>query len=132
MKSVKKKDGDKENKQDKHPHEIFINALDKMDIIDKDYKPGKKKIIKKKRPKGKVDLHGRTLAESINIIENMLANYKSFDYSELVIITGRGLHSDLLRPVLKTGIEEYLKENMDKYHLKYIIMEAGFKIWLEK
>ena len=135
MGSVKKKKSKtKENKKDSHPHEIFINALDKMDIVDKDYKKRyrpEKQAPKKEKPKGKIDLHGRSLAESINIIQNLLNNYKSFDFGELVIITGKGTHSDFLYPVLKTGIEEYLKENMDKYHLKYTIMEAGFKVWLE-
>ncbi|MCX7821413.1 MAG: Smr/MutS family protein [Brevinematales bacterium] len=103
-----------------NPEEIFVNAM-------KNVKPVKIENIKESKENKQfivIDLHRKTLKEAISIIEynvNRVLNEKVI----LKIITGKGRHSNTLKPVLAEEIKVFLKEK----GLKYKEGEGFFEVW---
>ena len=92
----------------------FLSSNEKLP--NKDTKQNKK-ISKIKR----IDLHGYTLQEANTSIEKFID--KSYDdgVSKIIVVTGKGLHSDNERDpyvskdlsILKYSIPEFIKNNVD-------------------
>tara|TARA_B100000902_G_scaffold274478_1_gene260331 strand:- start:1524 stop:1937 length:414 start_codon:yes stop_codon:yes gene_type:complete len=100
--------------KDKKDWENFLSSNEKL--LNKDTKQNKK-ISKIKR----IDLHGYTLQEANTSIEKFID--KSYDdgVSKIIVVTGKGLHSDNERDpyvskdlsILKYSIPEFIKNNVD-------------------
>ena len=66
-------------------------------------------------PDQELDLHGKTLEEAIMIVQNFLITCHSQQLQTGLIITGKGLNSGNQGPVLKKGVEHWLKRNGNFY-----------------
>ena len=74
--------------KDKKEWENFLSKNEKL--TDKDN-------LKNKQVRGKtksLDLHGFTLEEANRTVENFIRNAFEKNISKLIIVTGKGLHSD--------------------------------------
>jgi len=100
--------------KDKKDWNNFINSKEKL--INKDLKNNKKKVINTKS----LDLHGYTLEDANKKIENfILENYQN-GITKLLIVTGKGLHSDVEKnpyvsknlSILKYSIPEFIRNNV--------------------
>ena len=90
--------------------------------------------IKSKKTRS-LDLHGKTLDEANNIIENFIRKSHEDKVHKLIIITGKGLHSinekdpyvskDL--GILKYSIPNFLKNNAELMELISNISEASIE-----
>ena len=116
--------------KDKKDWQDFISSKDK--VSNKDLQ--KKKInFEKTRT---IDLHGFTLEEANKKIQNFIL--KAFDekVSKLIIVTGKGIHSDVQKnpyvskdlSILKYSVPEYIK-NTDELmkmiiEIKELLMEG--------
>ena len=68
-------------------------------------------------PDQEFDLHGKTLEEAIMIVQNFLITCHAKQLQTGLIITGKGLNSGNQGPVLKKGVEHWLKRNGNPYLL---------------
>ena len=67
------------------------------------------------------DLHGYTLAEANRRVGELIFNCMEKDYKEILLITGKGIHSNTEKNVyvskdmskLKYSVPEYIKSNLD-------------------
>ena len=91
-----------------------------------------KKIIKKTRS---LDLHGKTLEEANDIIENFIKKSHEDKVQKLIIVTGKGLHSNNEKDpyvskdlgILKYSIPEFIRNNEDLMKIISNISEASVK-----
>ena len=128
--------------KDKKDWHNFINSKEKLP--NKDLKNNKKKIINTKS----LDLHGYTLEDANKKIENfILENYQN-GITKLLIVTGKGLHSDVEKnpyvsknlSILKYSIPEFIRSNIElnkyiNYFGEASIEDGGsgaFYIYLKK
>jgi len=74
--------------KDKQDWNKFINSSEK--IPNKDFKYQEKKNLKIKS----IDLHGYSLDEANKIIENFINKAYSENVNKLIVVTGKGLHSE--------------------------------------
>ena len=124
---IKKKDLSQEDKDvwenfTKHP----------SDIYDKDQQ-NRKVVSSKKRLK--FDLHGFTLQEANKKVEEIILSASVHQYNEVLLITGKGLHSttdgdvyvskDLSK--LKFSVPEFIKSNDELNKYVNSISEASIK-----
>ncbi|MDX2008746.1 MAG: Smr/MutS family protein [Myxococcaceae bacterium] len=58
--------------------------------------------------KARLDLHGRTRDEAKPALERFLADAKLAGHRCVLVVTGRGLHSEDAVPVLKRSVQEWL------------------------
>lgn len=101
------------SKLDKKAWQEYTNNPD--DIFDKDL--NNNKIFKNKRLK--YDLHGYTLLEANNKIEELIIKCYKEKYSEILLITGKGIHSNSDEDVfvsknlskLRFSIPEFIQSN---------------------
>ena len=99
--------------KDKKDWENFISNDEKLP--DKDFKKSNHKIFKTKS----IDLHGYTLEEANKTIEEFI--YKSFKekINKLIVVTGKGLHSQNEKDpyvskdlsILKYSVPEFIENN---------------------
>ena len=105
--------------KDKEAWENFLSNDEKL--LDKDLKLVKKKINKTKH----VDLHGYTLQNANKTIENLINNSYENGITKIIVVTGKGLHSDVEKDpyvskdlsILKYSVPEFIENNnklMDK------------------
>ena len=115
--------------KDKKDWHNFINSKEKLP--NKDLKNNKKKIINTKS----LDLHGYTLEDANKKIENfILENYQS-GITKLLIVTGKGLHSDVEKnpyvsknlSILKYSIPEFIRSNIELNKYINSIAEASIE-----
>ena len=100
--------------KDREDWENFLRSKDQ--IPNKDFVH--KKIIRNKKVK-KIDLHGYTIEEANNAIEQFIQ--KSFDenVTKIIVITGKGLRSKNVEnpylskdlSILKYSVPEYIENN---------------------
>ena len=127
--------------KDKKDWNQFINSTEKLP--DKDLK----NIKKKNKKTRSIDLHGFTLDEANKTIENFINKAFSEKINKLIIVTGKGLHSENEKDpyvskdlsILKYSVPEYINNNkslMDK--IKKINLEdvnnlnsGSFSIYLK-
>ncbi len=90
--------------------------------------------IKSKKTRS-LDLHGKTLDESNQIIENFIRKSYEDKVHKLIIVTGKGLHSSNEKDpyvskdlgILKHSIPNFLKNNVELMELISNISEASIE-----
>ena len=128
--------------KDKKDWEEFLSKDDKL--LDKDIN-----FIKKKSQKTKTfDLHGYSLDEANKKIYELISDAYRNQISKLIIVTGKGLHSDNEKNpyvskdlgMLKYSVPEYIENNRELMSLINEIRDAeiedggsgAFYIFLKK
>ncbi len=99
--------------KDKKDWNNFINSKDK--VPNKDIKTKEKKILKTRS----IDLHGYTLDEANIAIENFINKAFLENINKLIVVTGKGLHSDNEKDpyvskdlsILKYSVPEFISNN---------------------
>ena len=117
------------SEKDKKTWEEFLSNDQKLP--DKDNIQSKT-IIKRTRS---LDLHGKTLDEANSIIENFIKKSYEDKVQKLIVVTGKGLHSDNEKDpyvskdlgILKYSIPEFVKNNKDLMKIISNISEASVK-----
>ena len=117
------------SEKDKKTWEEFLSNGQKLP--DKDNIQNKT-IIKRTRL---LDLHGKTLDEANSIIENFIKKSYEEKVLKLIIVTGKGLHSDNEKDpyvskdlgILKYSIPEFVRNNEDLMKIISNISEASVK-----
>ena len=118
-----------------------ISDKDKNDweeFLSKDEKLPNKDNFEKKKKRSKIkslDLHGYTLDEANKTIENFIKKSYKDNISKLIIVTGKGLHSDNEKDpyvskdlsILKYSIPEFIKNNPELMNMIYDIKEASIE-----
>jgi DNA-nicking Smr family endonuclease len=108
------------------------------DFLSKDQKLPDKDNLKKKLERGRVisiDLHGYTLEEANQTVENFINKSFENNISKLIIVTGKGLHSDNTSDpyvsknlsILKYSVPEFIKNNQELMMKIYDIKDADIK-----
>ena len=90
--------------------------------------------IKSKKTRS-LDLHGKTLDEANQIIENFIRKSYEDKVHKLIIVTGKGLHSSNEKDpyvskdlgILKHSIPNFLKKNVELMELISNISEASIE-----
>ena len=128
--------------KDKKDWENFLKSEKK--IPDKDHN-----IQTRNEPKKKlIDLHGYTLEEANIVVEKFIFDCFENNISQLIIITGKGLHSENEKnpfvskelSILKNSVPEYIKNSENLMRIIKEIREAknedggsgAFYIFLKK
>ena len=99
--------------KDKKDWQTFISSKEK--IVDKDFKPQIKNHLKVRS----LDLHGYTLEQANNTIEKFILKAFEERVSKLIIVTGKGIHSNVERDpyvskdlsILKYSVPEFINNN---------------------
>ena len=99
--------------KDKKDWQNFISSKDK--IVDKDFKPKQKNYLKVRS----IDLHGYTLEQANNSIEQFILKAFEEGISKLIVVTGKGIHSDVEKDpyvskdlsILKYSVPEFINNN---------------------
>jgi DNA-nicking Smr family endonuclease len=101
--------------KDKKDWQTFISSKEK--IADKDFKPQIKNYLKVRS----LDLHGYTLEQANNAIEQFILKAFEEGVSKLIIVTGKGIHSDVENDpyvskdlsILKYSVPEFINNNQN-------------------
>ena len=117
------------SEKDKKTWDEFLSNDQKLP--DKDNFQSK---IKSKKTRS-LDLHGKTLAEANQIIENFIRKSYEDKVHKLIIVTGKGLHSSNEKDpyvskdlgILKYSIPNFLKNNAELMELISNISDAGIE-----
>ena len=118
-----------------------ISDKDKKDweeFLSRDQKLPNKDNSKKKMERGKVtsiDLHGYTLEEANQTVENFINKSFENNISKLIIVTGKGLHSSNANDpyvsknysILKYSVPEFIKKSQELMMKIYDIKDADTK-----
>ena len=104
---------DKISEKDKKDWESFIESSEKLP--NKDLKNSKKKFYKVKS----IDLHGYSLEEANKTIESFIYNAYEQSVNKLIVVTGKGLHSENEKDpytskdlgILKYSVPEFISNN---------------------
>ena len=99
--------------KDKKDWHKFINSTEKLP--NKDFENQKKKNLKVRS----IDLHGYTLDEANKTIEDFINKAFSENINKLIIVTGKGLHSENEKDpyvskdlgILKYSVPEFITNN---------------------
>ncbi len=113
---------DKISDKDKVDWENFLSSDEKLP--NKDFNSNKKKNFKTSR----IDLHGYTLREANKTIKNYIENAYENNVEKIIVVTGKGLHSDVEKnpyvskdlSILKYSVPEFIVSNNEL--MKKIIM----------
>ena len=128
--------------KDKRDWQRFISSKNKL--YDKD-----KKIIEVKNTEIRnIDLHGYTLNEANKVIEEFIIQSYSQNIHKLIIVTGKGLHSQNEKnpyvskdlSILKYSVPEFILKNKELMKLIFKITDAkiedggsgAFYVYLKK
>jgi len=106
---------DKISNKDKEAWENFLTSNEKLP--NKDLKLNKKKISKIKN----IDLHGFTLQEANQAIEKLVLDSYEKGISKIIVVTGKGLHSNIDNDpyvskdlgILKYSVPEFIENNSE-------------------
>ena len=128
--------------KDKKDWQKFINSTEQLP--NKDFKHQKNKNLKVRS----IDLHGYTLDEANKTIEDFINKAFSENINKLIIVTGKGLHSENEKDpyvskdfgILKYSIPEFITNNTSLMNIINEIKEAeiedggagAFYIFLKK
>ena len=108
--------------KDKKDWEEFLSSSDKLQ--DKDHKLKKKKQYKTRS----IDLHGYSLKEANETIQDFINKSYEENVNRLIVVTGKGLHSNNEKDpyvsknlsILKYSVPEFIENNIE---LKKKILE---------
>ena len=120
---------DKISNKDKKDWENFITGSDKLDNKDQVNKDKASLKIKS------IDLHGFTLEEANKFIEKFINESYLKNVTKLVVITGKGLHSQNEKDpflskdlsILKYSVPEFIEHNKDLMNKIIEIKNADIK-----
>ena len=106
---------DRISDKDKKDWHKFINSTEKLP--NKDFKFQKDKNLKVRS----IDLHGYTLDEANKTIENFIKKAFSENVNKLIVVTGKGLHSENEKDpyvskdlgILKYSVPEFITNDKD-------------------
>ena len=115
--------------KNKEDWENFLKSEEQLP--DKDNLDLKKKTQKTK----KIDLHGFTLEEANRNINNFIKNSFNKKIQKLIVITGKGNHSNNKKDpyksidysILKHSVPDFIKSNNELMKLIYNIEDADIK-----
>ena len=101
------------SEKDKKDWETFLSSNEK--IFDKDNKLKKKTFLKTKS----IDLHGYTLDQANKYIESLIIKSYEEGINKLIVVTGKGLHSQNEKDpyvskklsILKYSVPEFISKN---------------------
>ena len=133
---------DKISDKDKSDWENFLKSKEKL--FDKDYKKRKNFIYSTKS----LDLHGYTLEEANIAVEKFITKSFLENINKLIIVTGKGTHSDNEKnpfvskdlSILKYSVPEFISNSKKLIHMINDIQDAkiedggsgAFYIYLKK
>ena len=133
---------DKISDKDKKDWENFLSNKEKLP--DKDLKKLKQKNFKTKS----LDLHGCSLEEANSNIKKFIHDCYSKEVTKLIVVTGKGLHSNNYEnpylskdlSILKYSVPEFIKNDQELMKLILEIREAkiedggsgSFYVYLKK
>ena len=117
---------DKISDKDKTDWENFLNSKERL--IDKDHK----KKINIKYSTSSIDLHGYTLEQANQAIEKFIIKSFSEKINKLIVVTGKGIHSDNEKnpyvskdlSILKYSVPEFITNNKRLMEMIYDIQDA--------
>ena len=117
------------SEKDKRDWEIFISSDEKL--TDKDFKSSKQKFFKVKS----IDLHGYTLEAANKTIENFIYQSYREKINKLVVVTGKGLHSQNEKDpyvskdlsILKYSVPEFIENNKGLMNIINEIKDASIE-----
>ncbi len=112
--------------KDKKDWQTFITSKEK--IIDKDFKEQKKNLLKIRS----IDLHGYTLEQANIAIEQFILKAFNERVSKLIVVTGKGIHSDVEKDpyvskdlsILKYSVPEFINNNQNLMRVINDIQDA--------
>ena len=117
------------SEKDKKDWESFISSAEKLP--NKDFKSSKQKTFKVRS----IDLHGYTLEEANQIIERFI--YQSFreKINKLIVVTGKGIHSQNEKDpyvskdlsILKYSVPEFIENNKSLMNIINEIKDASIE-----
>ena len=124
---IKKKDLDQD---DKKAWEEYIK--DPSDIYDKDKDYSKEN---QRKERFKYDLHGYTLEDANRKVKEIILSCKENKYKEILLITGKGLHSTNDKDIyvsknlgtLRYSVPEFIKSNEELNNFIISIKEADIE-----
>ena len=101
--------------KDKKDWEEFLSSDEKLP--NKDLKFSKKKTLKTKH----IDLHGFTLEQANITITKFIEDCYQNNVSKIIVVTGKGLHSNVEKnpyaskdlSILKYSVPEYIESNQE-------------------
>ncbi len=130
------------SKKDKKDWENFISSKDKIENKDAQNKKTKRTGTRS------VDLHGYSLEEANKTVEKFIFKAHSDRINKLIVITGKGLHSQNEKnpyvsknlSILKYSVPEFITNNKELMKIIYEIRDAeineggsgAFYIFLKK
>ena len=130
------------SEKDKKAWEKFISGDERLP--NKDNKFQKKTTLKIKS----IDLHGYTLEEANRSIENFITKSYEDGINKLIVVTGKGLHSQNEKDpyvsknlsILKYSVPEFISNNKNLMNIIYEMQDAkiedggsgAFYIFLKK
>ena len=133
---------DKLSNKDKKDWQTFTSSKDK--IPDKDFKPEFKNSSRVRS----IDLHGYTLEQANTAIEKFIVKSYEEKISKLIVVTGKGIHSDVEKDpyvskdlsILKYSVPEFISNNKRLMNIINEITDAeihdggsgAFYIYLKK
>ena len=112
--------------KDKKDWESFISNKEKLPNKDES---NKKQLILKTKS---IDLHGYTLEQANKIIEDFIINSYKEKVHKLIVVTGKGLHSENEKDpyvskdlsILKYSVPEFISNNKHLMNMIYEIKDA--------
>ena len=133
---------DKISDKDKKDWQNFISSKDKVPNKDFKTKTGNNTKIKS------IDLHGYTLEQANKIIEKFIIKAYEEKINKLIVVTGKGIHSDVEKDpyvsknlsILKYSVPEFISNNQNLNSFIHEITDAkiedggsgAFYIFLKK
>ena len=101
--------------KDKKDWNDFLSKDEKLP--NKDFKLDKKKVSKIRH----IDLHGFTLDQANKTIEKFIDDCYQSGVSKIIVVTGKGLHSNVEKDpyvskdlsILKYSVPEYIENNLE-------------------
>ena len=117
------------SEKDKKDWDNFISSDEKLP--NKDEKTSIQKIYKTKS----IDLHGYTLEEANMIIEEFIRKSFREKVNKLIVVTGKGLHSQNEKDpyvskdlgILKYSVPEFIHNNKNLMSIVYEIKDASIE-----
>jgi len=115
--------------KDKKDWQTFISSKEK--ILDKDFKPQIKNHLKVRS----IDLHGYTLEQANNAIEKFILRAFEEEVNKLIVVTGKGIHSDVEKDpyvskdlsILKYSVPEFINNNQNLMKVINDIQDAAIE-----
>ena len=117
------------SEKDKKDWDNFISSDEKLP--NKDHKTSTKKIYKTKS----IDLHGYTLEDANKTVEEFINKSFSEKINKLIVVTGKGLHSQNEKDpyvskdlsILKYSVPEFINNNKNLMSIIYEIKDASIE-----